>query len=498
MQHLISLIENQQIEYINKRSKSFLKESSQFFTPIHIADKMISTIDFERFFDYEEINILEPSAGFGILALAIVKEIIDKTNIININITLYELDNTIYKSLKKTLKIFQTFLEVNYKVSFNYKVYNSNFIIENSIAWNENSNIDLYDIIVSNPPFKKINQSYKEASIMKDIVHGQPNIYALFIGMSLKLLKENGVYVVISPRNYLSGEYSKKLRSFIFSSYSLTHMHSFDDRYIFRPVNQEVIISTYEKRLDADTVQISHNGSFSLETNLDDLIYDKEIFSLLIPKSKEDLNLISSFSELECSLSDLNIKVSVGPVVQFRNSKFLSKDLYSNKFAPLLISNDVQDNNFINYIERENVRKTHNKSINILSKRLIRNANYLILRKVTAKDDKNLLVSAVLDKNYFDYDLIGFDNNLLYFHRLSQDSTLSLEECYGLYCYINSKYFKQFYSLINGTHTINVSDFNKIPFPAIDKLIIMGKEVINSKNFSESNCSNIFKKIIKR
>ena len=39
-------------------------------------------------------------------------------------------------------------------------------------------------------------------------------------------------------------------------------------------------------------------------------------------------------------------------------------------------------------------------------------------------------------------DLIGFDNNLLYFHRLSQDSTLSLEECYGLYCYINSKYFK--------------------------------------------------------
>lgn len=496
MNHLISKIQHQQNEYIKKQNKSFLKENSQFFTPLHIADKMISTLNIKKFADYREIDILEPSGGFGVLILSIVKEIIDKTDIVTINANIYELDKTIFYSLKENIQLLKNILKTKYRITLNYKIYNNDFITKNSSKWNGSVDCKLYDIIISNPPFNKINQTSKEALAMMDIVYGQPNIYTLFIGMSLKLLKEKGVYVVISPRNYLSGEYSKKLRPFIFENYRLTHIHSFDDRYIFRPVNQEVIISTYENSLKKDTIEISHNGSFSLKTNLDELIYDKEIFSLLIPKCKDDLDIINLFSKLKYSLSELDIKVSVGPVVQFRNSDYLSRGIYNNDFAPLLINNDIQDNNYINYIKRKNVRKTHNKSINILSRNLIRNSNYLILRKVTAKDDKNLLISAVLKKEWFKHKLLGLDNNLLYFHRLNKGLDLSLQECYGLYCYINSKYFKQFYSLINGTHTINVSDFNKISFPSISQLIKMGNQIMDSKDYSEFNCSNIFLNVL--
>lgn len=497
---LIKLIEQQQTEYYQNQNKKYLKDNSQFFTPYDIALKMIETIDTERFLNNNELRILEPSAGFGILIASLINHLLNYNNNIikRIIIDAYEIEGEISEVLDKNLGLLKYILEQNYGILLEYNIIEENFILANKDEWLSENNSHKYDIIISNPPFSKINQDLEEAKIMEDIVYGQPNIYTLFIGMCLKLLDISGVYSVISPRNYLTGEYSKKLRNYIFNNFTLKHIHSFDKRNIFRLVNQEIIISTYINNQNQNKVKISHNGKFELQANFEDMIYNEDSLSIIIPNSNHSLSILNKFKKLKNRLTDLGIKVSVGPIVQFRNKALLSKEKYSDDFAPLLISSDIQENNNIAYYTRENhpKRKTHNKSIGINARNLLLNSNYLLLRKITARDDRNTIVTSVLEKDFLDHKLLGLDNNLLYFHRINEDETLTLEECYGLFCYINSKQFEEYYSLINGTHTINVSDFNNMGFPELETIIAMGKKLIDLNEFNKDTCSRIIDELL--
>ncbi|HBG4072461.1 TPA: Eco57I restriction-modification methylase domain-containing protein [Clostridioides difficile] len=487
-----NIFEKSQIEYLVSKDKDFLKKKSQFFTPYDTAIKMISTIDFNLFKKTDTLSILEPSAGCGILVATLVESIIKNCkDIKNISICTYEQDENVCNILKNNLLELQKLIIKNTNVSISFETLSRNFILDNSSNWIKDNN-NKYDIIISNPPYKKINQSSDEALVMKDLIYGQPNIYTLFIAMSLSLLKANGVYTVLSPRNYLNGIYSQKLRNYIFKNNSLTHLHSFEKRTMFKSVNQEVIISTYKKTTSENSVNISFNGHNRFTTNINDIMLDNDSKTIIIPREEKDIKLLESFSKLENSLSDLFLKISVGAIVQFRNTEDIREEIYNENFSPLLIGKDIQSNNKIDYFNRENnlSRKTHKKSISKDNGLLIKNSNYLIIRKVTAKDDLELIVSSVLNKNYFNHNLLGIDNNLLYIHKKDY-SELTLEECHGLYCFINSKQFKVFYLLINGTHTINVSDFNNIKFPDMLTLKKIGEIILEKNDFSENTCSTL-------
>lgn len=496
MNDIINFFETSQIEYLNKKDKSYLKNTSQFFTPYDTACKMISTIDFNNYKNSKSLRILEPSSGCGILIASIVMHIVINYNHIKeIYVDAYEYDEDVCKILSNNLVNLSEYIYNVYNVTLKFHIINKNFILANANAWNEEENSNIYDIIISNPPYKKINKSSEESVIMNDIIYGQPNIYTLFIAMSLKLLKKNGTYIVLSPRNYLSGEYSKKLRTYIFSKFSLTHIHLFEKRSMFKSVNQEVIISTFVNNKFHDNVNISFNGSSNFSVPFDDIILDKNSYSLIVPKTSKDIALSKCINSLQYTLNDLGLKISVGPIVQFRNIEDIRKDVYSEQFAPLLVTADIQPNNTLQYFSRENKRKTHNKSILSTNKYLVNNSNYVIIRKVTAKDDIDLIVASVLSKDYFNHDFIGLDNNLLYIHKIDR-TDIDLDICYGIYAFINSLQFKNFYFLINGTHTINVTDFNNIKFPELNLLKQLGSYIRLNKNFSEKYCSDLFNKYL--
>ena len=216
---------------------------------------------------------------------------------------------------------------------------------------------------------------------------------------------------------------------------------------------------------------------------------------MIVPKTSKDIALSKCINSLQYTLNDLGLKISVGPIVQFRNIEDIRKDVYSEQFAPLLVTADIQPNNTLQYFSRENKRKTHNKSILSTNKYLVNNSNYVIIRKVTAKDDIDLIVASVLSKDYFNHDFIGLDNNLLYIHKIDR-TDIDLDICYGIYAFINSLQFKNFYFLINGTHTINVTDFNNIKFPELNLLKQLGSYIRLNKNFSEKYCSDLFNKYL--
>lgn len=489
---LLDIIKQSQDNYLLSKTKKYLKNNSQFFTPVDTIQKMLRTINFDEFRNNNSISVLEPSAGHGIIVVTTVLHILDNfPYITNIHFDIYEKDKNLFYILQENMQVLMDYCKN--KINFTYNLINDNFITYNKDVWEADNIKQYYSIILSNPPFLKLNKDSEEAAIMSNIVNGQPNIYTLFMCMCAKLLSPNGYYVLISPRNYLSGQYSKNVRRYLFDRLSLVHIHSFDKRNLFNLVNQEVIISTFKNQRDLHNVHISHNGKYSFDLDFGKLIFDVANLSIIIPRKESDVKLFDQFSAFENSLGDLGYKVSVGPVVQFRNTDFIKKDICCDDYAPLLIAKDIQSNNVMNYFYRENTRNTHNKSISYNSKQLIRNSNYLLVRKIAAKDDAELIVTTVLDKNYFNTELLGLDNNLIYFHKVDTTKELTLLECYGLYCFINSNDFSEYYSLINGTHTINISDFNEIKFPNYETILKLGEKLIKSNDFSKLNCSKILR-----
>ena len=68
-----------------------------------------------------------------------------------------------------------------------YSIYKQDFIISNkqyfqkSDLFSTRAGDSIYDFVISNPPYYKINKDSPQSSAMMELISGQPNIYALFI-----------------------------------------------------------------------------------------------------------------------------------------------------------------------------------------------------------------------------------------------------------------------------------------------------------------------------
>ena len=99
---------------------------NQYFTPRKVADYMASL--FSDLNIKSEINILDPGVGKGILAISLIKYILDNySEIKKIKCVCYEIDPLIIIDLKKNINDIKFhFLENN--VSINFEIRNKDFI----------------------------------------------------------------------------------------------------------------------------------------------------------------------------------------------------------------------------------------------------------------------------------------------------------------------------------------------------------------------------------
>lgn len=88
-------------EYIKIASKETWKRIGQFFTSKETAKFMASLIELN--IKRDEISILDPGAGSGILSAALIQRIIDSKLIKKINLTCYETDEDIVNLLEANL-----------------------------------------------------------------------------------------------------------------------------------------------------------------------------------------------------------------------------------------------------------------------------------------------------------------------------------------------------------------------------------------------------------
>ena len=480
--------------YLSSVAKTKRKALGQFFTPISIANYMGNMSQFSG----ETVRILDPGAGSGILTAALIDSLI-KRGSRHFLIDIYETDDTVISMLESNMREIMSGLLVR-GIVLEYRIVNKNFIAENQFAWTGLLPSEQYDIVICNPPYKKISKDSLESNLMSDIVYGQPNIYFLFMAMGAKLLKDGGEFIYIVPRSFSSGLYFSAFRKWFLSEMRITNLHLFSSREAVggkqdSVLQETVIIRAVKTTAPQSEIEITESIDENCAVPASRIFVDYKTCVkndrnsfLYFPTSKQDAMTLDFINSWTATLPELGFRMKTGQLVDFRERNWMC-DTPEPGTIPLL-----WPYNFCGARIRfplEVSGKPQYLKDTASTKRLQMNSgSYLLLKRFTAKEEKRRLQCALIFKDDFsNFSSLSAENHLNYISK--ENSDITLEELYGLFVLFSSSYLDRYFRILSGSTQVNATEINAIPFPEIDAIHALGFQAMQHRNLDEAICDSI-------
>ncbi len=479
--------------YVASRSETHRKRHGLYLTPVAAADFMAAQIRVAG----DGLRVLDPAAGAGALCCAAIEALANRdASPGSIELVAYEVDAELTEPLEAVLEYLEQWCREEHGIGLDVRIESADFVMEHAEALGlegslipSESDDREFDIVISNPPYFKINKGDPRAVLASNVVHGQPNIYALFMAVSAVLVRPDGDFISITPRSFASGLYFRQFRQVFFDLIRPTLVHAFGSRreaFKREEVLQENVIlhgtrlNSQPQDRQAPFVISSSRGvsdlsdscrrttSLQAALNLDD--GDRV---LRLPVSDEDARVLDLVDSWPNTLASLGLRISTGPVVPFR-----AKDLVDHEgevpesHVPLLWMNHVRPMQVTwplhrhkpEYIKRQGAEKL-----------LLPNRNYVLLRRFTAKEEVRRLSAAPYVAKSMPVPLVGLENHLNYIYR--QAGALTDDEAWGLAALYNSRLLDTYFRCLNGHTQVNATELRAMPLPASDFIIELGERV---------------------
>lgn len=455
------------------------KERGHFGTPAVVANFMAGLF---KSVPTGKVRILDPGAGVGTLSAAFCQRVLSLSSPRELEFELWENDTQLWVHLDETMSHCQRVLRAaGHKMK--YVIRREDFILANT----KRSLFDqgpepAFQLAILNPPYFKLRKESAQARAMEHVVHGQPNIYALFMAMAADLLVPGGEMVVITPRSYFNGPYFKRFRKWFFDRMVARQIHIFESRsaaFSEDAVLQENVILKAERGGRQRSVVLSTSDGRELEgTEEHSLAYDSVIDNshgdhvVRVTTNPLEREVIAVIDRLPQRFRDLGLQVSTGPVVTFRATEFLREQRAKNT-APLLWMHNVRP--FITQFPEKAGKPAH-IAVSEASKRLLLPARtYVLLKRFTAKEEKRRLVAGIISPEHSYSEWIGLENHVNYVYRKGTD--LSSDEAFGIAAYFNSALVDRYFRAISGNTQVNAAEIRVLPCPEATLLVQLGQQV---------------------
>lgn len=475
---------------LNPKNRSML---GQFMTPAPISRFMASLFDS---ISTDDLRVLDPGAGVGSLTAAFLEEIGNRKNRKpkSVESVAYEIEPILIDYLSSTLtNCGKYYKEMGIELSS--RIESSDFLeagasILSGDLLSESSD-EGFTHVITNPPYKKINANSPHRKWLRDIGMETSNLYTGFVVAAIRLLKPGGEIVAIVPRSFCNGPYFKPFRDFLLSETALKQIHVFESRtkaFNDDEVLQENIIFHATKGAQQGDLLISSSsgGAFQIDEQSGDLVVedlttrtvafdnvvkpnDSQKFVYLAPTDL-DQQIVDRISVFNSTLDDLDIKISTGPVVDFR----LRDDIRlmpEEGTVPLLYASHFSKDGVTWPKEGRKPNAIHlsEKSTKWLMPNI---GSYVITKRFTSKEERRRIVAWVYDSS-LPGELVGFENHLNVFHRHGAGLPLKLARGLSVYlnCTLLDKYFRQF----NGHTQVNATDIRSLHYPSVEVLEYLGE-----------------------
>lgn len=266
------------------------------------------------------------------------------------------------------------------------------------------------NVVVCNPPYRKM--SAKEVDLARPefahVLSAQPNLYGLFIALSMEFLRQDGVGAVVTPTSYLSGHSFSSLRTHLLRTGHITSIGIVGEKEgVFMDVQQETAVTTFklgDHRERTSISLISTQGEFVL---IGDCALPDSSAAWPIPRIASDVQLIAQSARLTHRLQDYGYEARVGNYVWNRDQRtaYSSKNFarrYNNEAVPLLWSSDIKQGKAIHFdgIQRRNGERRFVVVKDPNHPSVIRKP-CVLLQRVTSNEQPRRLVAAAVPRAFF-------------------------------------------------------------------------------------------------
>lgn len=481
-------------------------EAGQFFSPIETANYLAELFSDESFGD--EVVLHDPGAGTGVLTAAFVDSLVKRIRGEKIQkprkVTLIagERDELFISSLESVLiacqeKLYIEEIETEICLLEGDWIERSADALENSLLIT--SEISKATHCILNPPYKKLTSTSKQRQLLKRIGIETTNLYSAFVWLAMRHLKTNGELSAITPRSFCNGPYFRAFREEILISMEVKLLHLLESRteaFQRDKVLQENIIYHLKKTRDKDVnegykvnlIQGGYNDSKLKSVPLEDVVHpgDPQIFFHFVfnNKDKKSRNFVM---EQKATLSDLNLCVSTGPVVDYRQKEDLrntqNKDTYPLIY-PHLLQKGIVVRPPNSSKDLPNIRQ-QKKPVGIVSSKsskrfLTKSGCYVLVKRFSSKEEKRRVVAAVIYPEDFIEEKIGIENHINYFHLKGEGLPVDFAE--GLASYLNSEEVDQYFRQFNGHTQVNATDLRSFKYPTAIELKKLAKNHVSTSS----------------
>lgn len=452
----------------------------QYFTPVSVASFMAGF--FEELPD--EIALLDPGAGAGMLTAAFVRHALSQNPRPRaIAVTAHEVDPRLIPFLRESMSLVEALCR-QCGTRFSAEVVQGDFIastppcLENGPLFG--GGLERFDCVIMNPPYKKMPSDSEHRRILSSLGLETVNLYTGFLWLAAKDLKPGGQIVAIHPRSFANGPYYRPFRRAFFDEVSPRRVHVFNSRTdTFREdeILQENVILHAVKAAPPGPVRITasdHLGDPPKERLMprEDFCNpdDPDLFVHLMA-DEHDLLVRKRMAVFTHSLADLGLAVSTGRVVDFRAKDFLLREP-SGEAVPLIYPGHCQNGRIL--WPRENFKKPNwFRRCPDSEAQLVPSGHYALVRRFTAKEEKRRLAASLISPHEIPAPAYAFENHLNYFHRGGRPLDPDLAK--GLGVFLNSTLADAFFRQFNGHTQVNAADLRSLRYPSREQLAAMGR-----------------------
>lgn len=442
-------------------------EFGQFLTPSSVARFMADMFPPSPL---SNCRLLDAGAGVGALSCAFLDRwVTGGFGFASVDVTACEIDNTLRAHLTQHLA--------------RYNTVKAEIIAGDYITWatTEGRQTAGYTHAILNPPYKKINSHSAHRHALRTVGIETVNLYSAFVALAVAQAAPGGQIVAIIPRSFCNGPYYRPFRDFILARAALRHMHLFGSRstaFKEDDVLQENLIIRLERggQPGPVTITTSTDDRFAdivtHEHPFERIVFPNDLERFIHVPTTTGEGALEQSPAVRHTLAELGLKVSTGPVVDFR-LKTLLREMPEAGTVPLIYPGHLRATGVewpIPGLKKPNAIQRNAAT----EKWLYPSGFYCVVRRFSSKEEKRRVIASVIAPSIFgDHTALAFENHLNLFHENKRGLPEPLAR--GLAVFLNTSAVDESFRRFNGHTQVNATDLKQMKYPSRTALIELGK-----------------------
>lgn len=441
-------------------------ELGQFFTNAPTAELMASMPRLDQL--HGTVRILDPGAGAGSLGAALTARITAERPDLKVHLVAVEMDRGMAPVLAQTLAECETIPGVT------TDLVTGDFIDLSTGFLADPRALGPFDIVILNPPYQKVPANSPHRAAVATVAVDPPNLYAAFWALSVVATRPGGQVVAIVPRSWANGSYFEPFRRWLLDRLSLDVLHLFDSRSaVFKDggVLQENVIISGTVGAQADRVVLSTSTGHTDQP----IQQAVPVAAVLHPGDRHRFvrftdGHVSVPEQARHSLAELGLRVSTGPVVDFRFRDWIANEEEPGT-VPLIYPGNVRSGG-IEWPRPETGKpQWYRTSDPAAIKWVTKSGTYTIIKRFSAKEERRRIVAGVCELPGD----VALENHLNYIH--DNGHGLARDLAVGLSVWLNSTVVDRVFRTFSGHTQVNATDLRTLPFPSRPDLEELGRTI---------------------